>query len=70
MDNNKLLKVGAIGTVVAAVCCFTPALVILLGLVGLSAVVGFLDMVLLPVLGIFAGITIYALIRRSKRNQI
>jgi mercuric ion transport protein len=66
MDNNKLLKVGAIGTVFAAICCFTPALVILLGLVGLSAMVGFLDMILLPVLGIFAGITIYALIRRSE----
>jgi len=34
---NKLLKIGIIGTIIAAICCFTPASVILLGAVGLSA---------------------------------
>ena len=37
MTNNKLLKIGSVGTVVAAVCCFTPVLVVLLAAVGLSA---------------------------------
>lgn len=43
---NRLLKIGLGGSVAAAVCCFTPLLVVLLGLVGLSALVGYLDYVL------------------------
>ncbi len=64
---DKLLLSGIIGTVVAALCCFTPLLVVLLGTVGLSAMLGWLDFVLLPALAVFAGITIYALARRRKR---
>lgn len=64
--DRKLLAVGLVGTVVTAICCFTPALVILLGMVGLSSVVGMLDMVLLPALAIFVGITVYALWKRSR----
>ena len=66
MENSTLLKTGIIGTAVAALCCFTPALVILLGVVGLSAAVGYLDMVLFPALGIFVLITIYALWKKRK----
>lgn len=65
MNNNKLLATGLIGTAIAALCCFTPILVILLGTVGLSAIVGYLDYVLLPALGIFVLITIYALWKRQ-----
>lgn len=61
----KLFKIGIIGTVIAALCCFTPVLVILLGAVGLSALVGYLDIVLLPALVIFIGITIYAIWKRK-----
>lgn len=64
--DNKLLKVGIIGTIVAAICCFTPALVLLLGAVGLSSLVGMLDIVLLPALAIFVVITVYALWKRSR----
>jgi mercuric ion transport protein len=67
MDNKKLLTTGVIGTVIAALCCFTPVLVVLFGVVGLSAAVGYLDYVLFPALFIFAGITIYAL--RRQRND-
>lgn len=63
---DKLLWTGAIGTVLAAVCCFTPVLVILLGVVGLSAATGYLDLVLLPAFGIFLFITGYALWRRRQ----
>ena len=59
---NTLLKTGFIGTVVAALCCFTPVLVILLGAIGLSSLVGYLDFVLFPLLGVFICITVYALI--------
>lgn len=65
MDNRKLLGVGIIGTAIAALCCFTPVLVILVGLVGLSAIVGYLDFVLLPALVFFIGLTIYAIRRRQ-----
>ena len=64
MDNRTLLRVGIAGTVVAAVCCATPALVILLGAVGLSAWVGGLDYVLIPALVAFVGVTAYGLKRR------
>jgi mercuric ion transport protein len=69
MNDKKLLKTGVIGTVLVALCCFTPVLGILFGVVGLSALVGYLDYVLFPALGIFIIITIYALIRRSRQNQ-
>ena len=65
---NGLLKVGIIGTVVAALCCFTPVLVILFGVVGLSAMVGYIDLVLFPALGVFILLTIYALWRKSARD--
>ncbi|WPZ23277.1 mercury resistance system transport protein MerF [Sulfitobacter faviae] len=58
-----------IGTVIAALCCFTPILVILLGAVGLAAVLGWLDIVLLPALALFIGITLYALWRRQRINS-
>jgi mercuric ion transport protein len=69
MNDKKLLKFGVIGTVVVALCCFTPVLVILFGVVGLSAAVGYLDYVLLPALAIFAGLTAYALWRRGQRGE-
>ena len=55
MEDRKLLRTGGAGTVIAAICCFTPALVLLFGAMGLSAWVGWLDYVLWPALVIFAG---------------
>jgi mercuric ion transport protein len=66
MNDRKLLRTGVVGSVVAAVCCFTPLLVVSLGAVGLSALVGWLDYVLFPALAIFLGITIFALIKRRR----
>jgi len=56
-----MLKTGVIGTIIAALCCFTPVLAALLSAVGLSAIIGWLDFVLLPALLIFSAITGYAL---------
>ena len=66
MNDKNLLGIGIIGTVVAALCCFTPVLVVLLGAVGLSAIVGWLDYVLLPALAAFAGITIFTVVRNRR----
>lgn len=57
---------GIAGTVLAIVCCFTPALVLLLGAVGLSAWLGWLDYVLLPAMLGFASLTVYGLYRRRQ----
>ena len=65
MNNGTLLGTGIIGAALAALCCLTPVLVILLGVVGLSAWVGCLDYVLLPALAVFLAITGYALYRRQ-----
>lgn len=62
--NDKLLKMGVVGTIIIALCCFTPILVLLFSVVGLSAAVGYLDYVLLPALAVFVLITIYAVVRR------
>ena len=67
MRDETLLKTGIVGTVIAALCCFTPVLVVLLGVVGFSALVGWLDYVLLPALAVFLGLTIYAFWRRNRR---
>ena len=60
--NMPLLKVGIIGSVIAALCCFTPILVILFGVLGISALVGYLDYVLFPLLGLFFLIIVVALV--------
>ena len=67
--NNKLLATGVIGTVIAALCCFTPVIVVLFGAVGLSAFVGVLDYVLLPALLAFVLLTVYAIVRNARRQR-
>ena len=66
MKNKTILNTGIIGSAIAAVCCFTPALVLLLGAIALSAWLAWLDYVLLPALIIFLGITAFALFRRAR----
>jgi len=66
MTNRSLLQIGAIGSAITALCCFTPALVILLGVLGASAAVGWLDYLLLPALSGFLGLTGYALWKRRQ----
>jgi len=65
MNDEKLLRSGVAGTVIAMLCCFTPVLVIIFGFVGLSAIVGGLDYVLFPMLFASLGLIGYALYLRS-----
>jgi len=70
MANPKtLFRVGIIGAVLIALCCFTPILVILLGAVGLAAFTGYLDVVLLPALVAFIALAIYA-VRRQRKAEV
>ena len=67
MNDKALLKTGVIGAVILALCCFTPLLVVLVAAVGLSAITGYLDYVLLPALLFFVGLTSYAVWRRAHK---
>lgn len=69
MSESRLLKVGIFGTVIAALCCFTPVLVIILSAIGLSALIGVLDFVLFPALGLFIAMTVYALWKRRRTTS-
>jgi mercuric ion transport protein len=67
MDKDtRLLRIGIGGSAIAALCCFTPILVVLLGAVGAAAWVGYLDYVLFPAVAIFVGMTAYAWHRRRQ----
>jgi len=66
MKAARLFRIGVIGTVVTALCCFTPVLVVVLTAVGLAGVIGALDMILLPLLFLFIGVAVYAGIKRTK----
>lgn len=64
-SNKKQMKTGAIGTVVAALCCFTPVLVVLFGAIGLSAWLGWIDYVLFPALFASLGLLAHAFYLRA-----
>ncbi len=66
MENRKLMATGIVGFVVTALCCVTPILAVLLGAVGLSAMLGYLDYVLIPAMIMFLGIVAYAAYRRRR----
>lgn len=66
---NRLLLTGLIGSAVTAVCCFTPLLAGALGIVGLGTVTRYLDYALLPALAGFLGLTLYGLLRRSRKDD-
>ena len=68
MNDRTMLRTGIVGSAVAAICCFTPALVLLLGALGLTAWVGWLDYALLPVLALFIALTVVALLRLRRRR--
>lgn len=67
--NSKLFRLGMIGSVVTAICCFTPIIVVLFGLLGLAGFLTFVDFVLFPVLALFVGITVYAYVREHNKGS-
>ncbi len=67
MIGGRLFGVGVAGSLVAAVCCATPVLAILLGALGLSAWPAWSDYVVLPALLVFLGIAGYGLFRRRRQ---
>ena len=60
IKSGKGFAAAVIGTILVALCCFTPVLVIVLGAIGLSVLTPYLDYVLLPALVIMIIITVVA----------
>ncbi len=65
--DNRLLKGGIAGTLVAAVCCFTPLLVLAFVGAGLSGYIGGIDYVVFPILFASLGVVALALYFRAGR---
>jgi mercuric ion transport protein len=69
MRDRTIITTGVIGTEVAAVCCATPLLAIVLGAVGLTAWSAQADYLLIPVLILFAALTGFGLYRAHLRSR-
>jgi mercuric ion transport protein len=70
MKDRTLIGTGAAGTTIAAVCCFTPLLVVTLPAVGLAAWLGWIDYVLFPALAFFAALTAYGFYRQRRATAL
>tara|TARA_B110000908_G_C10086141_1_gene371823 strand:+ start:177 stop:383 length:207 start_codon:yes stop_codon:yes gene_type:complete len=66
---SKLLALGLGGTILAALCCFTPFLPFILSGLGLSGLLAYVytDAILLPILAGFLILTGYALWRLKQK---
>jgi len=69
VQDRRLIGVGAVGTIVAALCCGTPLLVLALGALGLSAWLAWADYVLMPALLFFLGLLAYGLYQRRHKHS-
>jgi mercuric ion transport protein len=71
-DQNKAqrqLRIGILGSLVAALCCVTPMLAFLLILIGLAAFVPYLDYVLFPLMGLFLAIGFYGWLKQRDKKD-
>lgn len=67
---NKLLALGVGGTILTALCCFTPILPVVLTALGLTGLLGvvYSDAFLLPILAGFLILTGYAIWRQKTQK--
>ncbi len=64
MNDRSLIATGGVAAVLAAICCATPLLAILLGGIGLTAWIARADYVVLPVLLVGVALVGLGLYRR------
>lgn len=69
MKDRTLIKTGLATGVIAAICCATPLLALVLAALGLSAWLAKADYVLIPVLVVSVGIVALGLYRRRAAAQ-
>ncbi|MFZ5673192.1 MAG: mercury resistance system transport protein MerF [Pseudomonadota bacterium] len=67
MNDRALIRIGAAGATVAAICCATPVLAVLLPLVGLGAWLVRADLVLFPLLAVSLGLIAWGVYRRRTK---
>jgi mercuric ion transport protein len=65
---NKTFIASLTGTIIVAICCFTPLLVVILGAIGLSITVPYLDIILLPTLFLLLTISVTSYVKWKKAN--
>ena len=65
MNDRSLITTGGIVTVLAAICCATPILAILLGAIGLTGWIAGADFVVMPALILGAALVGFGLYRRQ-----
>ncbi len=68
MWRDRWLVLGVIGAALTCLACLTPALVVVLGAIGLGTLTGRLDLVILPLLVSFTGLAVYRYGRRWRRT--
>jgi mercuric ion transport protein len=67
MKNDRCFRAGLWGSIATAICCATPILPFILGLIGLAVFTPFLDYVLFLLLGLFVILALYGW-RQQKRS--
>lgn len=67
MNDRSLITTGVIGTVLAAICCATPLLAVVLGSIGLTAWLANADYIAIPAL--LLGVALVSLGRYRRQNR-
>ena len=68
MWRDRWLMLGVIGAALTCLACLTPALMVVLGAIGLGTLTGRLDLVMLPLLVGFVGFAVYRYGRLFRRK--
>jgi len=69
MTGRTLFGIGVGGALLAALCCATPVLAIVLGVLGLSAWLAWSDYVVVPALLVFLAIAVYGWTRWRRSTR-
>ena len=64
MNDRSLMATGGVAAVLAAICCATPILAVILGGIGLTAWIAIADYVVLPVLVLGVALVAFGRYRR------
>jgi mercuric ion transport protein len=67
MKDHALIATGAVGVVVAAICCATPVLALMLAALGLAVWATKADFVVIPLLLISLGLVGFGIFRRRAK---
>ena len=69
MARKRPRAASIVGLALSLLCCMTPALVVPLGAIGISAGLRWLDDVLFAAMAIFAALALYAMLTRGHRRR-